>query len=184
MAQPLDDDNTIRVSKLDAARRQLRTAITLWFNGGDPVSIHTLACAAYEIVHTVSKVRDPNRPGLLFDSAPEETRKEFNDTFREAANFFKHADRDPHGLISFSFGLTEIFFWYAICGLDWCGESIIDEFTVYLNWVRLRNPQLLPEAARVELEERLDINRLVQLLTLPKDQFFEIGMRALRNGQF
>ena len=33
---------TIVVTKLDAARRQLRTAIRLWFQEADPVSIHTL----------------------------------------------------------------------------------------------------------------------------------------------
>jgi hypothetical protein len=29
-------------SKLDAATKQLETAITLWFDYGDPMSIHTL----------------------------------------------------------------------------------------------------------------------------------------------
>jgi hypothetical protein len=42
-------DTKIVVTKLDAARRQLRTAIHLWFNDGDPVSIHALAFAAYEL---------------------------------------------------------------------------------------------------------------------------------------
>ena len=32
----------IRIGKLDAARRQLQAAITLWFNDGDPVAIHYL----------------------------------------------------------------------------------------------------------------------------------------------
>jgi hypothetical protein len=30
-----------KVSKLDAAKRQLETAIRLYFSDGDPVSIHT-----------------------------------------------------------------------------------------------------------------------------------------------
>ena len=59
---------TIRISKLEAARRQLRTAITLWFTGGDPVAIHSLAFAAYEILHAISEKRDPNRIDLIFDS--------------------------------------------------------------------------------------------------------------------
>jgi len=49
----------IMISKLDAARRQLATAITLWFEDRDPVSIHTLVFAAYEIIHAVSKQRNP-----------------------------------------------------------------------------------------------------------------------------
>jgi hypothetical protein len=31
--------NPIKISKLDAARRQLETVIILWFNDGDPVEM-------------------------------------------------------------------------------------------------------------------------------------------------
>ena len=54
----MTDRTKITVTKLDAARRQLRTAIRLWFNDGDLVAIHTLAFAAYEIIHVVSKKRN------------------------------------------------------------------------------------------------------------------------------
>src|SRR5262245_37379835 len=138
---------TLRISKLDAARRQLRTAITMWFTDGDPVSTHTLAYAAHEIVHAVSKARDPNRPDLFFDTAyvREDRRTEFNQIWRESANFFKHADRDPNGLVSFAPGMTEIFIYYAIYGLELCGESPLDEFTVFLLWMQISNPSLRPE---------------------------------------
>jgi hypothetical protein len=69
----------LTITKLEAARRQLGTAIVLWFNDDDPVSIHTLVCAAYEIVHTLTKKRNPLRPKLIFDSLAitENERKEF-----------------------------------------------------------------------------------------------------------
>ncbi|MGI8569030.1 MAG: hypothetical protein ACR2KT_08130 [Methylocella sp.] len=72
----------VRIGKLDAARRQLRTAITLWFNDGDPVSVHTLAYAAYEVIHAISEKRDPTRRDLLFDSRliKDEFRGEWNAT--------------------------------------------------------------------------------------------------------
>jgi hypothetical protein len=44
-----------KVSKLDAAKRQLETAIRLYFSDGDPVSIHTLTAAAYNILRDVTK---------------------------------------------------------------------------------------------------------------------------------
>jgi hypothetical protein len=59
---------SLTVSKLEAARRQLSTAINLWSVNGDAVSIHTLAHASYEIIHAVSKNRNPYRRDLLFDS--------------------------------------------------------------------------------------------------------------------
>lgn len=46
-----------KVSKLDAAKRQLETVIRLYFAGRDPVSIHTLTAAAYNIVHDITANR-------------------------------------------------------------------------------------------------------------------------------
>ena len=45
----------VSVTKLNAAERQLETAILLYFSDKDPVSIHTLCCAAYEVVHALNK---------------------------------------------------------------------------------------------------------------------------------
>ena len=56
----------LKIDKLDAARRQLRTAIRLWFNNGDPVAIHTLVSAAHEAVHTL--FRRAGFRGLMFDA--------------------------------------------------------------------------------------------------------------------
>ena len=55
----------ITLSKLDAATRQLSTAIELWFDERDAVSVHTLAFAAYEIIHVLSKKKNPNRMELV-----------------------------------------------------------------------------------------------------------------------
>jgi hypothetical protein len=38
------------ITKLDAARRQLRTAVTLFFQHGDEVAVHTLTAAAHQIL--------------------------------------------------------------------------------------------------------------------------------------
>ncbi len=46
---------TIRVSKLNAARRQLNCALELWFSDKDEVSVHTLAAAAHQIIYDISK---------------------------------------------------------------------------------------------------------------------------------
>jgi hypothetical protein len=105
------DDTKIVVGKLDAAHRQLRTAIRLWFEGGDPVSIHTLAFAAYEIAHVVSKKRNRARRDLIFDSLmiKDEHRAEWNKTIKDHANFFKHAKKDWDSSIKFAPILSELF---------------------------------------------------------------------------
>ena len=85
------DDAEITLTKLDAAKRQLRTAIRLWFEDGDPVSVHALAYAAYEIAHVVSKKRNHTRRDLIYDSlaVKDEYRAEFNISIKKHANFFK-----------------------------------------------------------------------------------------------
>jgi hypothetical protein len=49
--------NRIIFNKLEVARRQLETAIQMYFNCGDPVSTHTLATAALEVLIGLNKAR-------------------------------------------------------------------------------------------------------------------------------
>jgi len=47
----------LHLSKLDAALRQLETAVTLYFHSSDPISIHTLTAAAYNVLQGIKKHR-------------------------------------------------------------------------------------------------------------------------------
>ncbi len=86
----------LAITKLDAARRQLEMAITLWFHDADPVSVHTLVMAAHGILRALNKKRggqpmlgDPSpyiRPGF---------EKLVADMFVKSSNFFKHGAKDP-----------------------------------------------------------------------------------------
>lgn len=85
----------ITVNKMDAARRQLRTALELWFAGGDPVSIHTLIAAARRLIDDRAEHRklpryEENELARLLSVTPEQA----HGLFTDAANYFKHADRD------------------------------------------------------------------------------------------
>jgi hypothetical protein len=105
----------LKISKLDAARRQLETAILLYFNEADPVSIHTLTAAAHEILRDLSLHIDS--PMLLersFEHLPEELRNKIHNAMRQPQNFFKHADRDPQESFEFVPGMTE---WILVDGM-------------------------------------------------------------------
>ncbi len=165
----------IKISKLDAARRQLQTAITLWFNDGDPVSTHTLAFAAYEIVHTISKKRDPNRRDLVFDSLviKDEYRKEYNIWVKRHANFFKHGDRDGEAVIEFQPLLSEQFILFAILGLELCGERKNEEESAFVWWLHIHQPDLLTDKGRKFLADHFPINGVDQLRAIPKNEFLK-----------
>ena len=109
----------VEVTKLEAAIRQIDAAITLVFNSGDRVVIYTLAAAAANIFSDVIESKN------VCDSWREKVRSEhglsnaqYRDVVHKAWNFFKHADRDPEGVLKFDERETEylIFFATLECG--------------------------------------------------------------------
>ncbi|MDH7795806.1 MULTISPECIES: hypothetical protein [unclassified Beijerinckia] len=88
---------SVSITKLEAARRQLDTAIDLYFDNADSLSIHTLAFASLKV---------------LFDIYPHHKDDGFTDQMNailkaegwrlisSVANFLKHADRDPYAVLA------------------------------------------------------------------------------------
>lgn len=136
------------VTKLDAARRQLETAITLWFADGDFVSIHTLAAAAHAIVHDVA-LKKGIRGTPLFDEImlPQlgYDTTSYKRAIRKAENFFKHAKDDPHGIFDCSQAITECIMFSTIE----CYLRLVSEKSLPISMFRARYmfqfPQLLNE---------------------------------------
>jgi hypothetical protein len=178
-------DATIRLDKLDAARRQLRTAITLWFNDGDPIAVHTLAFAAYEIIHVISKKRNPHRRDLLFDTLVinDEFRRVWVDQIKKDANFFKHADRDPDLVIEFQPYLSQLFILYSIEGLILCREQQGDEESVFWWWFGFHNPESLTHEGKKFIADTLPVENLEGIRLLSKRQFFDAFMKAWRDSR-
>jgi hypothetical protein len=91
---------TDSITKIEAAQRQLVTAIELFFRDADPVSVISLASNAWEVIDTLFTKRG-------VESFSEETRdhittghnlkKDFINAPHR--NFFKHADRDPDAVL-------------------------------------------------------------------------------------
>jgi hypothetical protein len=65
------------VTKLGAAQRQLDTALKLWFEEGDVVSIFSLAASAHQIIHDLNSKGKGDE--LLFDTLniKDEFRREY-----------------------------------------------------------------------------------------------------------
>jgi hypothetical protein len=91
----------MRLDKEQVAVRQLDMAIRLLFDGGDVVSVHTLACAAANVLRDVLKAKG----GEAWQDAIIKTypgiEGEIRQTLARAQNFFKHADRDPEEELDF-----------------------------------------------------------------------------------
>jgi O-acetylhomoserine/O-acetylserine sulfhydrylase-like pyridoxal-dependent enzyme len=101
----------IRLTKFDAIRAQLDAAIELFFTSDNVVATHTLAAAAYNALKDIAKREGAEHPFIkteYLQSLPDEERDRAHKLLHEPENFFKHADRDPTGEISFNAELTEL----------------------------------------------------------------------------
>ena len=162
-----------KVDKLEAACRQLNTAISLWFNDGDAVSIHVLACSAYQIVHDIN-CRQGGRD-LLYDSViyKDEYRREAINYLKRHYNFFKHADNDRVTTIEFDSIITEGFIMFTLAGLELLGRSpdeVRGAFNIYYS---LRNPHLLTEKGKAKFINAVPEETRRYVLSMPKQRFFE-----------
>jgi hypothetical protein len=137
-----------RVTKLDAARRQLRTAIRLFFEEGDEVSIYTLTAASHEILRRLVEAKGGGSFMKDSDFIKPESKKEYIDFLNRPQNFFKHADRDPNGVLDFRPQGTDI--WLLDCVMMQRALStgpVLREFYLFEVWFNVEYPNLLkPEA--------------------------------------
>lgn len=146
-------ESELIISKWDAARRQLETAILLYFNESDPIAIHTLTAAAYNVIRDINENQSGTpmfikRSDIVRPEHVEEVRAKLN----EVENFLKHADNDPDGVLKFKPAATE----YLI--LDAClkyhelaGETVFI-FGVFVSWFILNHQNLFnptPEEERI-----------------------------------
>lgn len=168
----MTDRQILTVSKLDAAKRQLETVIRLYFVYGDPVAIHTLTSAAYNVIRDINKKRGgPTlfaKDGFL-DYIKEGHEKEVRGLINGAENFFKHADRDHDSTINFNPEQSEFLILEA-CGTYWklTGE-FPPLFRIYQIWFIAHHQTLfkLPEEQRP-----LIAHSAIAVTKVSREQFF------------
>ncbi|MBN1505843.1 MAG: hypothetical protein JW955_03300 [Sedimentisphaerales bacterium] len=160
------------ITKLDAACRQLNTAISLWFADNDPVSIHTLTCSAHQIVHDINHQRGGR--DLIYDSLiyKDEYRREVVRLLKRHYNFFKHADNDPSAVIEFDPKVTDFFMLFTSLGLEALGrapDKVRGAFNIYHG---LMYPKFLSKKGREKWVGALSQEVREHILNMSKYQFF------------
>jgi len=171
----------VKISKLDATRRQLVTAIRLYFANADSVSTHTLAAAAFEILRDLD-AHGPNT-GTLFDHAERYIKPEYVDVFykklRKPQNFFKHADNDPEDILEFYPTGAVAILWAAIEKYYELTKEEFLELVAFRIWIIIRNPNILLSPYRDQVE-RLDLAS--DFSVDMRQQFFEAFSTAHARG--
>lgn len=141
----MNDLKILHVSKLDAARRQLETAINLFFYEKDDVSIHTLAAAAFNILDDIRKDWNIDHKTIrqkVLNNAGKEQSKETLKSIKSAENYFKHADRDPNELIDFKPHQTLYLIADACATYCFITGNKIPIFNVFSLWLVTSEPHM------------------------------------------
>lgn len=177
------DRTKITISKIEAAQRQLDTAIQLWFYDQDPVSVHTLAAAAYNITHDIKRHRGIAHD-LLYDAAliKDEYRKQWISTMKKHQNFFKHADNDPdpEGTIDLHTLGNLLFIMVGVAGLQLLGVKPSFQANALVLWLTLHEPKTIKADYLRRFNEsaqRFGVNDLEDARTVPKADFFDEYMK-------
>ena len=141
----------MHISKTDAARRQLVTAIRLYFKWGDEVSIHTLAAAARNVLCNLCAYKSITHPllldKLLADLVKPEHHKELRKKFRKSENFFKHADNDPEGILTFNLETSDYMLLEAVEAYTVLTGERVPELHAYRGWWLLQHQDCLAGAS-------------------------------------
>lgn len=139
-------DGPIHLSKLDAARRQLKVAIHLLFDDQDPVAVHTLVGAASVII---SDLVDQKWPDKSWDKFAQEvndiTSKKYFQVMRKPQNFLKHARDDPTATFDFDPKDTESVAFWAVMNLGNFGDLSMEESVLQLWYLACHAPTLDPK---------------------------------------
>ena len=141
------------LDKSEVARRQLITAIELFFHDKDAVSAHTLSQAAHEILDELC-VKAGLQRGVVSEglkNLDDTTRKKYRDQINEAKNYFKHADRDADCVLEWD---PEVAIHFIIDAVSLYkrlsnGKSTCEMF-IFSFWYRATYPQLF------DIDESMD----------------------------
>lgn len=169
-----------RIDKLEAVRRQLRTAIRLFFEEKDSVSVYTLASAVVELLRDLLK---PSGKGSFIrdsDIIRPERKREFLEITIRPQNFFKHADRNPDELLEFRpeivpFVLVDCVEIYRTL----TGRSLREGY-LFGVWFAMNYPELVSRLIADEVEKLKRIHPGVQ----SRAGFLEVLQAAHNFGDF
>jgi hypothetical protein len=152
------------ITKLDAAERQLNTAIRLFFENRDRLSSYTLAVASREVTDDLienksdevfqaelTRLGDPERVRLSFREQYKDLikPKHYKDALvlsRKLQNFLKHAGKDPDATIEEptqkELALNIMF---AAWNFSLLAGRLNREIGIFIGWLGAAEPQFVRE---------------------------------------
>lgn len=164
------------VTKLEAAKRQLNTAIRLLFVGEDAIAVHSLAVNAANLLSDLAD----HKPDItswreMMREDQGMTSAQIKYVINRSWNFFKHADRNPNEKLEFDVKESEYIVFIATLE---CGE--LSETTTKMQVFQL----WFLAAGRAQLDDDNEIQRFSKVLfpglqQLPRETQLLVGAQVL-----
>jgi hypothetical protein len=161
--------------KLDAALRQLETAIWLFFNDGDLVSIKTLAGAAHGILDDLLHHHKKGR-AYPFENAPEGmTDRDWRNLVKEGQDFAKHARKDPFGSQAYSDDELEMFIFFVLLARIKLTDSEKPHGleSLFIFWYGIRHPDFFSVTIPKSFRHGDEVFDIETLKNLPAAEFYQ-----------
>jgi hypothetical protein len=162
---------SIGISKLDVAKRELEHSIKLFFLSGDPVVLHLVVSSCQQIFHDLCKHKNIDYfLKIALQMVKTEKRSLVSFKFKEAYNFFKHANRDPKKVIEFHPESNQYIIWECIDIYYSLTKETTGLMQAYRAWFYMRFSDLLLETTDKEtfrkLAQDFDLDNKYQFLEL------------------
>jgi hypothetical protein len=162
-----EESRAIDFTRLDAARRQINTAIWLWFNGADIVSVYTLAAAAHRIILDLSGIEEISPLPFNIANLPEgltsKMLKQGPDLLSGDAEPDKTIHLKPIWIEFYLFLVVSAYTEFAID--DDSYHPLMSAFMLRLGICR---PEVFKRGALPDLDKGLNIEKIKKL---PKSEF-------------
>lgn len=140
--------HTVRLTKLEAARRQINTAIRMYFLDMDTISTHAVLAGGLQIVSDLA-ARKGQQVGIeeFLASIVETRKKELRLILRKPQNFLKHADRegDDTAIYEYRIESLEVYLYLAAQSYQTFTGKATPEIKSIITWFSFRNPEILLE---------------------------------------
>jgi len=178
-------DDRLVLTKIDAARRQLQTAIELFVVGNDPVSIHTLAMASNEILNTLCEKN--GKKTFLMGSIRElavdaDAVKVLIKHLTQARNYFKHADRDADKEMKFAAELNDIIIFDSVQSYQALTGEPHMIFGVFRMWFMIEYSRFFDFSKSKELFQ-IHSGVVENFSKLPRNLFFKEALAVITEAR-
>jgi hypothetical protein len=142
-----------KLSKTEAARRQLDCAIRLYFDNDDLLAVHALSRAAFRVLYDLQSADDDHKEQIITQTFRYLGWSNFN----ELTNFLKHADRDADAEIDeASERDTQIGIGFAAMLYRYITATLTPEMRAFHIWMKVNNPEHFPDVREPDWEFEQD----------------------------